>query len=127
MNIEKLTDRVKGFLQSAQFLAQEMGHQRITAETLLKVFLDDPEGMASSLIKAAGGKLADRDAIRAGLKKADFKSLRGKFKFGTNNYPVQDFYLVKVAKRADGKYQTEIAEKVFSDYVDSHAAECPMK
>jgi branched-chain amino acid transport system substrate-binding protein len=83
--------------------------------------------LIDSAIKAAGGKLTDRDAIRAGLKKADFKSLRGKFKFGTNNYPVQDFYLVKVAKRADGKYQTEIAERVFSDYVDVYSAECPMK
>ena len=40
-------------------------------------------------------------------------SLRGKFKFGTNHYPVQDFYLVKVAKRADGKYQTEIGAGSF--------------
>jgi branched-chain amino acid transport system substrate-binding protein len=87
----------------------------------------DAAMLIDSAVKAAGGKLADRDAIRAALKKADFKSLRGKFKFGTNHYPVQDFYLVKVAKRADGKYQTEIAEKVFTDYVDVHAAECPMK
>ena len=40
--------------------------------------------------------------------KADFKSLRGAFKFNTNHYPIQDFYLVKVAKRADGKFETEI-------------------
>jgi branched-chain amino acid transport system substrate-binding protein len=65
--------------------------------------------------------------LRAALKKANFTSLRGKFKFGTNQYPVQDFFLVKVAKRADGKYQTEIAERVFADYVDVHAADCAMK
>ena len=47
--------------------------------------------------------------------KADFKSLRGAFKFNTNHYPIQDFYLVKVAKRADGKYQTEIVQKVFDE------------
>ena len=47
--------------------------------------------------------------------KADFKSLRGDFKFNTNHYPIQDFYLVKVAKRADGKYQTEIVQKVFDE------------
>jgi branched-chain amino acid transport system substrate-binding protein len=78
-------------------------------------------------VKAVGGKIADRDALRAALAKADFQSLRGKFKFGVNHYPVQDFYLYKVAKRADGKYQTEIVEKVFSDYVDNYAAECRMK
>lgn len=87
----------------------------------------DAAMLIDSAVKATGGKLGDQDALRAALKKADFKSLRGKFKFGNNNFPVQDFYLVKVAKRADGKYQTEIAEKIFSDYVDVYAAECPMK
>jgi branched-chain amino acid transport system substrate-binding protein len=83
--------------------------------------------LIDSALKATGGKTADRDAVRAALKKANFTSLRGKFKFGTNNYPVQDFYLVKVAKRADGKFQTEIADRVFADYVDVYAADCPMK
>ena len=83
--------------------------------------------LIDSAVKAARGKVSDRDAIRAGLKKAGFTSLRGKFKFGVNNYPVQDFYLVRVAKRADGKFQTEIADRVFTDYVDVHAADCPMK
>ena len=61
------------------------------------------------------------------MKKADFKSLRGGFKFNTNHYPIQDFYLVKVAKRADGKFQTEIVKKVFENYADPHAKDCPMK
>ena len=59
-------------------------------------------------LKATGGKTDNKDALRAALKKADFKSLRGDFKFNTNDYPIQDFYLVKAAKRADGKFQTEI-------------------
>ena len=47
------------------------------------------------------------------MKKADFPSMRGGFKFNNNGYPIQDFYLTKVAKRADGKFQTEIvAESV---------------
>ena len=87
----------------------------------------DAAKLIDSAIKATGGKLADRGAIRAALKKADFKSLRGNFKFGVNQYPVQDFYLVKVAKRADGKYQTEIGDRVFKDYVDVYAVECAMK
>ena len=74
--------------------------------------------LIDSALKATGGKTDDRDALRAALKKADFKSLRGNFKFDTNHYPIQDFYLVKVAKRADGKYQTEIVEKVFANYAD---------
>ena len=41
--------------------------------------------------------------------------MRGDFKFNTNHYPIQNFYLVKVAKRPDGKYQTEIVQKVFGE------------
>ena len=87
----------------------------------------DTAMLIDSAIKATGGKLTDRDALRAALKKADFVSLRGDFEFNVNNYPIQDFYLVKVAKRADGKYETEIAERVFKDYADSYAKDCPLK
>ena len=61
------------------------------------------------------------------MAKAEFTSLRGKFRFNTNHYPIQDFYLVKVAKRPDGKFQTEIDKKIFADYADPHAKDCPMK
>ena len=74
----------------------------------------DAAQLIDSAVKAVGGKLADKDALRAAIKKADFKSVRGPFKFNTNGFPVQDFYLVKVAKRADGKFQTEIVQKVFA-------------
>jgi ATP-dependent Clp protease ATP-binding subunit ClpB len=55
MNLEKFTDRAKGFLQSAQTVAIRMNHQRIGPEHLLKALLEDEQGMASGLIKAAGG------------------------------------------------------------------------
>ena len=55
MDVEKFTDRAKGFLQSAQGLALREGHQRFLPEHLLKVLLDDSEGMATNLIQAAGG------------------------------------------------------------------------
>jgi branched-chain amino acid transport system substrate-binding protein len=83
--------------------------------------------LIDSALKATGGKTDNKDTLRAALMKADFTSLRGKFKFNTNHYPIQDFYLVKVAKRADGKFQTEIAQKVFTDYVDPYAKDCAMK
>ena len=65
--------------------------------------------------------------LRAALMKANFKSLRGGFRFNTNHYPIQDFYLVKVAKRADGKFQTEIVKKIFENYSDAYVKDCPMK
>ncbi|HVG50589.1 MAG TPA: ABC transporter substrate-binding protein, partial [Xanthobacteraceae bacterium] len=87
----------------------------------------DAASLIDSALKETKGNTANKDALRAALKKADFTSLRGGFKFNTNQYPVQDFYLVKVAKRPDGKFQTEIVEKVFANYTDPHVAQCPMK
>jgi ATP-dependent Clp protease ATP-binding subunit ClpB len=55
MNIEKYTDRVKGFIQSAQSLALREGHQQFSPLQLLKVLLDDNEGLASGLIERSGG------------------------------------------------------------------------
>jgi branched-chain amino acid transport system substrate-binding protein len=83
--------------------------------------------LIDAAVKATGGNTADKSALRAALRKAEFASLRGKFAFNTNHYPIQDFYLVKVAKRADGKFQTEIAQKVFEHDADRHAKDCPMK
>ncbi|MFI4995733.1 MAG: ABC transporter substrate-binding protein [Hyphomicrobiales bacterium] len=83
--------------------------------------------LIDSALKATGGKTTDKEALRAALKKADFQSLRGGFKFNNNGYPIQNLYLTKVAKRADGKYQTEIVETVFKDDVDPHGKECPLK
>ncbi|MGQ0484870.1 MAG: ATP-dependent chaperone ClpB [Hyphomicrobiales bacterium] len=70
MDFEKYTERSRGFIQSAQGLALREGHQRFSPEHLLKVLLDDEEGLAAGLIKAAGGdsRLALRET-EAGLKK----------------------------------------------------------
>ncbi|MCP3729669.1 ATP-dependent chaperone ClpB [Sphingomonas sp. MG17] len=69
MNLEKFTDRAKGFLQSAQTVAIRLSHQRIAPEHLLKALLEDEQGMASGLIQAAGGDakraLAETDAVLA--------------------------------------------------------------
>ncbi len=56
MNIEKYTERSRGFIQSAQSLALREGHQQFLPEHILKVLLDDPEGLASGLIRQAGGQ-----------------------------------------------------------------------
>jgi branched-chain amino acid transport system substrate-binding protein len=84
----------------------------------------DAAMLIDSAVKATKGDLANKDAVSAALKKADFTSLRGDFKFNVNGYPIQNFYLTKVAKRPDGKFQTEIVEKVFSNYGDRYAKDC---
>jgi ATP-dependent Clp protease ATP-binding subunit ClpB len=58
MNLEKFTDRAKGFLQAAQTVAIRMNHQRISPDHILKALLEDGEGMASGLIARAGGNAA---------------------------------------------------------------------
>jgi ATP-dependent Clp protease ATP-binding subunit ClpB len=63
MDFEKYTERSRGFLQSGQTLALREGHQRFTPLHVLKVLLDDEEGLASGLIQAAGGD--SRKALRA--------------------------------------------------------------
>ncbi len=63
MDFEKYTDRSRGFVQSAQSLAQREGHQQFAPEHLLKVLLDDPEGLAAGLIDRAGGN--SRAALKA--------------------------------------------------------------
>ena len=77
-----------------------------------------------SAVKAVKGNLSDKQAVSGALKKADFTSLRGNFKFNINGYPIQNFYLTKVAKRADGKFETEIVQKVFENYGDRYAKDC---
>ena len=57
MEFEKYTERARGFLQSAQGLAIRSGHQKFTPDHILKVLLDDEQGMAARLIQAAGGKV----------------------------------------------------------------------
>lgn len=109
--------------QSEAFVkAYEAAHNAVPGTYAMQAF--DAAMLIDSAVKAAGGKLGDKNAIRAGLKKADFKSLRGNFKMGANGYPIQDFYLVQVVPRPDGKFQTAIRTKIFENYVDVYAKDC---
>ncbi|TKT75216.1 ATP-dependent chaperone ClpB [Aquamicrobium sp. LC103] len=68
MNIEKYSERVRGFIQSAQTMALSRNHQQFTPEHLLKVLVDDGEGLAASLIERAGGRPGDvKLAVEAAL------------------------------------------------------------
>lgn len=80
----------------------------------------------ASALKATGGKIDDAEAFRAALRKADFASVRGKFAFGPNQHPVQDWFALKVEKGADGKPMLKTIGEVFKDHGDVYAAECKM-
>ena len=78
------------------------------------------------LIDSAVRAGPDKAAIRAAMERADFPSVRGKFTFGRNHYPVSNIVLAKVIKRPDGKYATATVRTVLADDVDSYAAQCAM-
>lgn len=75
-------------------------------------------------VKAVGGKVADRAAVIAALKKADFSSVRGAFKYGVNNFPIQALYVRVVEKGADGRLTNKLVGKVFDSYQDVYVGEC---
>lgn len=83
--------------------------------------------LLDSAIRRVGGNLRDKDALRTAIRAADFRSVRGNFRFGSNHYPVQDFWLLRVARRADGKFWTVTERKVLENDVDGFAAQCRMR
>ncbi|MGB3391139.1 MAG: ABC transporter substrate-binding protein [Pseudaminobacter sp.] len=80
-----------------------------------------------SLIVSAAAKASvkDADAFRAALKEADFDSVRGKFKFNTNNHPIQDLYVREVVKEGD-VLTNKIIGTSFTDHEDAYAKDCKM-
>jgi branched-chain amino acid transport system substrate-binding protein len=109
--------------QSKKFVAgYETAYNAVPGTYAMQAY--DTAMLIDSVVKAVKGDLSNKDAVAAALRKADFTSLRGGFKFNMNGYPIQDFYLTKVAKRPDGKFQTEIVQKVFENYGDRYAKDC---
>ncbi|WP_379547870.1 ATP-dependent chaperone ClpB [Qipengyuania sp. DSG2-2] len=108
MNLEKFTDRAKGFLQAAQTVAIRMNHQRITPSHLLKAMIEDPEGMASGLVARAGGtpRMVE-DEVDAAL--AKIPAVSGG---GAQQTPGLDNDAVRVLDQAE-----TVAEKSGDSYV----------
>jgi branched-chain amino acid transport system substrate-binding protein len=86
----------------------------------------DTANLLDSAVAATGGDLSDKDAVRAAIKAADFTSLRGDFAFNNNHYPVQDFHMLQVVKRDDGKFHTSFVQTIAEDYSDSFHKDCGM-
>ena len=108
MNLEKFTDRAKGFLQAAQTVAIRNSHQRIAPEHLLKALIEDDQGMASGLIQAAGGdaKRVERETDAA---LARIPAVSGS---GAQNSPGLDNDLVRVLDQAE-----QVAQKAGDSFV----------
>ncbi len=87
----------------------------------------DAANLIASAVAAVKGDLANKDAVRKALEKADFKSVRGNFKFGNNHIPIQNFYLQDVVKDARGDYVLKTAATIVKDNQDAFHSKCPMQ
>ena len=77
-------------------------------------------------LKATGGKVDDANAFSAAMRKADFESVRGNFKFGANQHPVHDWYSLRVEPGADGALAIVTKGKVLENHTDFYAKNCKM-
>ena len=87
----------------------------------------DAIAMIDRAVAAVKGDLADKKGMIAALEKADFPSVRGKFKYNTNHFPIENFYLLRIAKSHDGTFVRRIQKTVFADHADAYAGECKMQ
>lgn len=83
--------------------------------------------LIASAAEALKGDLSDNDKFRAELMKANFKSLRGDFKYNTNHFPIQDFYIQETVKDAQGKMTVKTIATAVEDGKDPYYKKCPMK
>tara|TARA_R110000851_G_scaffold73980_1_gene163170 strand:+ start:43910 stop:45082 length:1173 start_codon:yes stop_codon:yes gene_type:complete len=86
----------------------------------------DSANLIGSALKAVDGDMSKTDAFRDALQKADFKAVRGNFKFDTNHHPIQDYYLMKLERGENGELTPNVVRKVMEMQEDVFKSECEM-
>jgi branched-chain amino acid transport system substrate-binding protein len=86
----------------------------------------DAANLIASAVGALKGDLSKKDAVAAALKKADFASVRGGFKFGNNNFPIQNYYIQEVVKNGDN-FRLKTTATAMENARDVHYPKCPLK
>jgi branched-chain amino acid transport system substrate-binding protein len=87
----------------------------------------DAVGLINSAVTAVKGDLSKKDEMRAEMKKANFASVRGKFTFGNNQFPIQSFYLQEPVKDAEGVLTLKTVARIVENDKDKSSAKCPMQ
>jgi branched-chain amino acid transport system substrate-binding protein len=82
--------------------------------------------LIDSAVRMNKGSLADTKAVVAAMRKAEYDSIRGPFKWNVNQHPIQDFYLLRAEKGGPDGVQMKIQKKVFDDHKDSYYQDCKM-
>ncbi len=80
--------------------------------------------LIKSAVDAVNGDTSKMDAMRKAMKAANYNSVRGKYSYGNNHMPIQNFYLRKVVKDSDGVWTTKIVKTVYENHQDVYAKEC---
>ena len=86
----------------------------------------DAARLMDAAVRDVKGNLADKDGVRKALQAARFDSVRGTFKFNTNQYPIQDYYLRVITKDGQGRVTNRTLNKVFEQHADAYAKDCKM-
>ena len=87
----------------------------------------DAAMMIDAALKATGGSIANKDAFRNALRTANFQSVRGPFKFNTNHFPIQNYYLTQIGKDEKGRLVNQMRGIIFSGHADAYVGACKMK
>jgi branched-chain amino acid transport system substrate-binding protein len=87
----------------------------------------DTVNLINSAVVAVKGDLSKKDAMRAEMRKANYKSVRGSYKYGNNHFPIQNFYLQDVVKDAEGNLTLKTVATIVKDSQDKFHDRCPMK
>jgi branched-chain amino acid transport system substrate-binding protein len=87
----------------------------------------DAANLVNSAVVAVNGDLDKKDAMRAEMRKANYASVRGPYKYGNNHFPIQNFYLQDVVKDAQGNLTLKTVETIVKDSQDMFHEKCPMK
>ena len=137
LNLPRLKDLADGGLMT-QFWAPDLDNdvnKRFVADyrkktgrypTFYAAQSYDTIMLINSAVTAVGGDLSNKDGMRNAMRKSDFPSVRGPFKYGNNHFPIQNFYLRKVVKDTDGNYTTSIVKTVYTNHQDTYAKDCKM-
>ena len=87
----------------------------------------DAANFVNSAVIAVNGDLSKKDAMRAEMRKANYASVRGPYKYGNNQFPIQNFYLQDVVKDAEGNLTLKTVATIVKDSQDQFHDKCPMK
>jgi branched-chain amino acid transport system substrate-binding protein len=102
----------------------EKKYNRIPSPNAAQAY--DTVMLLDAALNQTGGKIEDKKAFQAALENVQFKSLRGHFRFNTNHYPIQDFFLTQIEKDPRGRLVMALKEPIDKDHADAYVGQCKM-